>query len=383
MKKLTILGSTGSIGTQTLEVIQQFPEKFSVTALSTNVNIALLAEQTRMYHVKTVCVTRLELEKDLKELLKDDDVEMLSGRAGLLELASRDNIDLLVNGLVGAAGMQPTIDALKAGVEVALSNKESLVMAGSVINDLLDNNQLKLYPIDSEHSAIWQCLKGENMAQIRRLILTGSGGPFRTLPKTEFTKIVKEQALKHPNWSMGAKITIDSATMMNKGLEVIEAHWLFRIPADKIDIVIHPQSIIHSMVEFVDGSVKAQLGIPDMKIPIQYAIAYPDHLPTRWEHLDFTRIGALDFEEPDLDKFPCIRLAYEALNAGGTMPAVLNVANDLTVAAFLNDQIGFTKIPEIIELAMDRHDLISNPTLNDIDQAAEWTTFEVEKLIKG
>ncbi|NOZ07802.1 MAG: 1-deoxy-D-xylulose-5-phosphate reductoisomerase [FCB group bacterium] len=383
MKKLTILGSTGSIGTQSLEVVKRFQDEFSVVGLSARRNIELLARQAAAFNAKTICILESELKDDLYALLSNKKIEILTGRQGLLDLAGRDDIDLLVNGLVGAAGMQPTINAVTAGVNVALSNKESLVMAGAVIQDLMAQHDVELFPIDSEHSAIWQCLRGEKSSQIRRLILTGSGGPFRTLPLSAFSSITKARALQHPNWNMGAKITIDSATMMNKGLEVIEAHWLFGLPADRIDIVVHPQSVIHSMVEFADGSVKAQLGVPDMKIPIQYALAYPDHLPADWERIDFVKIGSLQFEEPDLKKFPCIRLAYDALQTGGTLPAVLNVANDLAVTAFLEDKIGFTGIPEIIESVIDRHETVMNPSLEDIDLAAEWAYKKVQKLIKG
>ncbi len=383
MKKLTVLGSTGSIGTQTLEVIERFPDDFAIVGLSARRNINLLAEQAETFNAKTVCILEPHLKDALSALLSNKKIEILTGRAGLLELAGRDNIDLLVNGLVGAAGMQPTVKAITAGVDIALSNKESLVMAGAIIRELMAQHNVELFPIDSEHSAIWQCLRGEDVTQVRRLILTGSGGPFRTLPKSAFSRITKARALKHPNWNMGAKITIDSATMMNKGLEVIEAHWLFGLPADQINIVVHPQSIIHSMVEFADGSVKAQLGIPDMKIPIQYAMTYPNHLPADCEGVDFVKLGSLHFEEPDLDKFPCIRLAHNALQTGGTLPAVLNVANDLAVAAFLKDQIEFTGIPDIIENLMLRHEPVPNPSLEDIDRAAGWTHTEIDKLIKG
>ena len=287
----------------------------------------------------------------------------------------------MINGLVGAAGMEPTICAIKAGVDLALSNKESLVMAGGIIKKLLQINSTKLYPIDSEHSAIWQCLVGEKIEQVKKIILTGSGGPFRTKSVEEFVHITKEEALQHPNWNMGNKITIDSATMMNKGLEVIEAHWLFDIGIDQIEIVVHPQSIIHSMVEFIDGSIKAQLGVPDMKIPIQYALTYPNHLPAKWQPLDLVDIGNLTFEKTDLEKFPCIRLAYEALDIGGTFPVVLNVANDEVVAAFLNNHIKFMDIPCIIEDAMNKHEFFDKPDLDTISEISRWTANYIQNEI--
>jgi 1-deoxy-D-xylulose-5-phosphate reductoisomerase len=269
--------------------------------------------------------------------------------------------------------MEPTINSINAGVDVALSNKESLVMAGDLINSMLEEKKVNLFPVDSEHSAIWQCLVGEAPEDVKRLVITGSGGPFRTTDKVAFKEITVAQALKHPNWAMGRKITIDSATMMNKGLEVIEAYWLFDLPADKIDIVIHPQSIIHSMVEFVDGSVKAQMGLPDMKIPIQYALTYPQHFPQAWEQLDLARIGTLTFEEPDFDKFECLQLAFDALTGGGSLPVVLNVANEIAVHRFLDGEIPFTAIPELITKAMDAHDFLEHPNLDDILALEKWT----------
>jgi 1-deoxy-D-xylulose-5-phosphate reductoisomerase len=377
MKIISILGSTGSIGTQTIEVIQRMDGEFQIKYLSAHNNVDLLIEQSKLLNPTAVCIGDESKVEALKATLND--VEILSGRDGLLELASRDDVDLIVNGLVGASGMEPTVNAIKSGVDVALSNKESLVMAGDHINTLLLENDVNLYPVDSEHSAIWQCLAGEQMDQVKRLILTGSGGPFRTMPTSEFSNITKAQALKHPNWSMGNKITIDSATMMNKGLEVIEARWLFNMGADDIDIVVHPQSIIHSMVEFNDGSVKAQLGVPDMKIPIQYAITYPNHVNVHWETMDLAKIGTLTFEEPDVEKFRCIQLAYDALRAGGSHPVVLNVANDTAVYAFLDDQINFVDIPTLIESALAAHPIAEHPDLGDIQELTTWT----QQFVKG
>ena len=377
MKTISILGSTGSIGTQTIEVIQRMDNRFDVKYLSAFNNVDLLIEQSKLLNPIAVCIGDESKVEVLKAALID--VEIFSGRDQLLELASRDDVNLMVNGLVGAPGMEPTVNAIKAGVDVALSNKESLVMAGDFINTLLLENDVNLYPVDSEHSAIWQCLAGEQIDQVKRLILTGSGGPFRTMPKSEFFTITKAQALKHPNWSMGSKITIDSATMMNKGLEVIEARWLFNMGVDNIDIVVHPQSIIHSMVEFNDGSVKAQLGIPDMKIPIQYAITYPNHADVHWDSMDLTKIRTLTFEEPDVEKFRCIQLAYDALRAGGSYPVVLNVANDTVVYAFLDDKINFVDIPILIESALAAHPIAQHPDLENIQELTTWT----QKFILG
>jgi len=290
----------------------------------------------------------------------------------LLELSERDDVDLLLNGLVGSAGMEPTIRAIQAGVDVALSNKESLVMAGSLITRLLAKHKVRLYPVDSEHSAIWQCLRGEEHGEVKRLIVTGSGGPFRTRPGDTFSAVTVAEALRHPNWDMGRKITIDSATMMNKGLEIIEARWLFDLPPDQIDIVVHPQSIIHSLVEFQDGSVKAQLGLPDMKIPIQYALTYPEHAPQRWEQLDLAALKTLTFEEPNLKKFPCIQLAYDALRGPASAPVVLNVSNEFAVYRFLREEIGFEQIPILIREALATHESIDNPTLSAILDLEAW-----------
>ena len=375
MKKIGILGSTGSIGTQTLEVIDKQPEKYKILYLTARSNAELLCKQAKKYNVKTICILDESLYSYCKNKLPN--IKIYYGRDGLLKVASINEIDLMINALVGGAGMEPTVYCIKSGVDVALSNKESMVMAGDYINKLCENKNVNIFPMDSEHSAIWQCLKGEQYSQINKLILTGSGGPFRTKSIKNFFKIKKEDALQHPNWEMGKKITIDSATMMNKGLEVIEAHWLFNIPIEKIEIIIHPQSIIHSLVEFVDGSIKAQLGIPDMKIPIQYALSYPDHDNILWESLDLAKIKTLTFESPDLEKFPCIRLAYDAIKKGGSFPVVLNIANDEAVDLFLNNQIKFVNIPEIIESAMDQHTYISNPNLKDIEDI----TNQTKKLI--
>ena len=374
MKRVTILGSTGSIGRNALNVIDNCEDQFSVIGLSANKNSQLLVEQAKKYQPKFVSIINSEGADYVERKLRSFDVKILKGREGLLKLASYENSDLLLNALVGTSGMEPTINAIRSKVDVALSNKESLVMAGSIINELAIRNGVKIFPVDSEHSAIWQCLAGEDSKEINKIILTGSGGPFRTLPIEKFNTITLDQALNHPNWDMGNKITIDSATMMNKGLEVIEAYWLFNLPPEKIEIVIHPQSIIHSMVEFKDKSIKAQLGLPDMKIPIQYALTYPSHHETNWEELDLTEINTLTFEKPDFVKFPCMKLAFEVLDLGGTAPAVLNVANEQAVYRFLNKEISFKEIPIIIEMACEKHENVSAPSLDEILNIEIWAT---------
>tara|TARA_B110000438_G_scaffold172981_1_gene165309 strand:+ start:1797 stop:2954 length:1158 start_codon:yes stop_codon:yes gene_type:complete len=381
MKKIGILGSTGSIGTQTLDVIDNLSNKFDIKYLSAYSSVKELARQALKYNPDTVCIVDESLRNELSSYLKNTDISITSGRSSLLELAGRNDVDLVMNGLVGASGMEPTIESIKSGVDVALSNKESLVMAGGIIKKLLKLNSCNLFPVDSEHSAIWQCLQGEKNSQIKRIILTGSGGPFRNRNKDTFRSITLKEALKHPNWNMGNKITIDSATMMNKGLEVIEAYWLFEIETSQIEIIIHPESIIHSMVEFLDGSVKAQMGIPDMKIPIQYSLSYPDHSPASWENLNLSKIKTLNFEEPDIIKFPCIKLAYDALKSGGSNPIVLNVANDNAVDAFLKGHIQFLQIPILIEEAISNHEWFENPSLEDISELTNWTNNFIKKEI--
>jgi len=378
IKLLTILGSTGSIGENALRVVSQHPDRFTLIGLSAHSNAERLVEQALEYRPRVVCIADEFRYQQVKTALQGKNIEVYGGRAGLLELAARDDCSLLLNAIVGAPGMEPTIAAIRGGVDVALSNKESLVMAGEVINRLLEEHGVNLYPVDSEHSAIWQSLAGESLEQVRKLIVTGSGGPFRTVPREQFQTLTVEEALQHPNWNMGNKITIDSATMANKGLEVIEAHWLFGVAVERIQVLIHPQSIIHSLVEFRDGSVKAQLGVPDMKVPIQYALMYPEHAWADWETLDLTAIGTLTFEEPDFEKFRCMALAFEALKVGGTMPAVLNVANESAVYAFLAKNIGFHQIPHFIETAMSAHQVMPNPSLDDILETERWTKAFLE-----
>ena len=380
MKKISILGSTGSIGINTLNVIDNLGDKYKVFGLSANKNGKLLVEQAKKYRPESVVIIDTDAVDFIKSELKEIGITVLVGREGLLELASRDDIDIMVNGLVGSSGMEPTLNAVKAGVDVALSNKESLVMAGEIIEREKLVSGAKIFPVDSEHSAIWQCLTGETLEDVERIILTGSGGPFRTLDLHRFKDVKPVDALKHPNWKMGNKITIDSATMMNKGLEVIEAHWLFGLNTKKIDIVVHPESIIHSMVEFKDKSVKAQLGMPDMKIPIQYALTYPRHIRATWQGLDLIEIESLTFQKPDLNRFPCIGLAYSAMKKGGTNSAVLNVANEQAVYRFLNGEIGFLDIPEIIEKTCENHEWIEQPSLEELLSLENWTSNFVKSF---
>lgn len=347
LKNICILGSTGSIGRNALEVIANFPDRFRVTGLSARRNVDLLLQQIKRFQPEAVAVQDEASASQLKHLFNGS-LKVLKGETGFEELAALNGADIVVSSLVGFAGLRPTIEAIKQGKTVALANKETLVVAGEIITGLVRRHGATLLPIDSEHSAILQCLSGENRRSIARLILTASGGPFLNVPREDFGRITVEDALNHPNWKMGKKITIDSATLMNKGLEVIEAHWLFGLPQEKIDVLIHPQSIIHSMVEFVDGSVKAQMGLPDMKIPIQYALTYPERASSAFDRVNFAALRQMTFFEPDRRKFECLDLAYRALRCGGTAPAILNAANEVAVDAFLRKQIRFNHIPEII-----------------------------------
>lgn len=381
MRRISILGSTGSIGTQALQVVTSLPGEFQVVALTARRNAALLADQSQRFQAEVVAIADPDSAKELQERLSGTKIEVLIGMEGVLEVAARDDVDICLNALVGGVGMAPTVAALKAGADVALSNKESLVMAGELITKLVHQKNLHLYPVDSEHSAVWQCLVGEQHEQIRTLFLTGSGGPFRTWSRDKLKEVTKAQALKHPNWEMGPKITVDSATMMNKGLEVIEARWLFDLQPEQIKIVIHPQSIVHSLLEFSDGSVKAQLGVPDMKIPIQYALTYPERKTSNWPRLDLLDVKTLTFEEPDRQKFPSIDLAYQAIREGGSAPAALNAANDLAVQAFLDDRISFIEIPALVEKAMSNHPIVEQPNLDDIEEVQDWVQRYIEQLL--
>ncbi|PIS27755.1 MAG: 1-deoxy-D-xylulose-5-phosphate reductoisomerase [Candidatus Marinimicrobia bacterium CG08_land_8_20_14_0_20_45_22] len=380
-KRLTLLGSTGSIGQNTLRIVSTKPELFEIVYLSAGKNAGLLIDQAKQFHPKAVAIADETQFRTVETALKSDGIEVLHGREGIYELAERADVDLVVNAIVGVEGLMPSYRAISAGKDIALSNKESLVMAGDIIYRLLAEKKARLFPIDSEHSAIWQCLQGEKPETVQRVILTGSGGPFRELPLENFASITPESALKHPTWKMGKKITIDSATLMNKGLEIIEARWLFNLRPEQIDVVIHPQSIIHSMVEFIDGSVKAQLGVPDMKLPIQYALNFPERLALRWEYLDFGKINQLTFELPDIRKFPAIRLAYETLKRGGTASAILNVVNELSVYAFLEHRIGFTDITDLVEKALGFLPIVDHPTISDVLRTVEFGMEFVEKQI--
>ena len=379
-KRISILGSTGSIGVNALKVGSHLKDELDIIYLSANRNAELLIQQAKEFQPKAVCIVDVSAFPDVQNALMHLDIEILTGREGLLELAARDDVDILLNGLVGTPGMEPTLKAIEAGIDVALSNKESLVMAGDIIQKAMDKSGAELFPVDSEHSAIRQCLVGENIDDVRCLILTGSGGPFRTRDITTFDNIMVDEALNHPNWDMGRKITIDSATMMNKGFEVIEAFWLFGFTPDRIKIVVHPQSIIHSMIEMKDGAIKAQMGIPDMKVPIQYALTYPRHLEAPWEQLDFLKCGDLTFEEPDFERFPCIKLAFDSLEKLGTSGAVLNLANDYSVYRFLNGEIKFTDIPRIIESSMKHHDWLEHPSMEHLKKLDSWVKNHVESF---
>ncbi len=366
MKKIGILGSTGSIGKNAVEVIQENPGQFKLEFLTANRQVDLLIEQAKLFRPEVVCIVDETKYQTLCEGLAGTHVKCLTGKESILDLVRDVNIDLVLNAIVGAAGMRATVEAVKKGVNVALSNKESLVVAGELIDHICTESGAKLFPVDSEHSAIWQCLSGETPADIEKIILTGSGGPFLRRELSSFTAITPAEALKHPNWSMGNKITIDSATMFNKGLELIEAYHLFHLDESMIDILIHPESIVHSMVQFHDGSVKAQLGVPDMKVPIQYAMSYPYHIKSNWPRLDLAEIGTLHFEEPDLARFPSLKLAGEALQAGGTYPAVLNMANEKAVEDFLAGKIGFTTIFKDVEKALENHKSLDPLSIDDL-----------------
>ena len=368
MKKIAILGSTGSIGTQTLEVVRENGD-IEVLGLAAGSNIKMLEEQIREFHPQIVAVWSEEKADELRVNVADTDTKIVAGMDGLLEVATMKGTEILVTAVVGMIGIRPTIEAIKAGKDIALANKETLVTAGHIIMPLAKKMGVSILPVDSEHSAIFQSLNGEPKDKIRQILLTASGGPFRGFTKERLTNVKAADALKHPNWTMGRKITIDSATMVNKGLEVMEAGWLFHVPPEKITVVVQPQSIIHSMVEYVDGAVIAQLGVPDMKLPIQYALFYPDRRPMQENNIDFFKLGRITFEEPDMEVFTGLKLAYEAFRAGGSMPTVFNAANEKAVSLFLQDKIGFLDIPELIGACMQNHHVIANPTVEQILEA--------------
>lgn len=362
-KKIAILGSTGSIGTQALQVIEEHPDLYEAYALTANNQVELLAEQARKFKPAVVVIANEAKYLQLKEMLSDLPIQVYAGSDALCDVVQATSIDVVLASMVGYAGLRPTINAIKAGKEIALANKETLVVAGELITELAAQYHTPILPVDSEHSAIFQCLESDN--PLEKVILTASGGPFRTFSMEQLRHVTKEQALKHPNWDMGAKITIDSATMMNKGFEVIEAKWLFGVRPEQIEVVVHPQSVIHSMVQFEDGAVKAQLGVPDMRLPIQYAFSYPKRIASSFDRLDFTQMTTLTFEQPDTEKFRCLALAYEALNQGGNMACIVNAANEIAVSAFLKEKISFIEISKLIEQTMNKVFFIKNPTYDD------------------
>ena len=383
MKQLAILGSTGSIGTQTLDVVRQHPEAFGVYALTAHRSIDLLIQQAIEFNPAVVCIADESLYQPLREALSDLPIQVMAGEKAIAELVTMPAIDVVVAAMVGYAGLRPTIEAIKAKKTIALANKETLVVAGEIICRLAKRHKVSILPVDSEHSAIFQSLVGEDMASVEKLLLTASGGPFRTFTFDQMQHVTASQALQHPNWEMGAKITIDSASMMNKGFEVIEARWLFDIPVEKIQVLVHPQSVIHSAVQFVDGSVKAQLGTPDMRMPIQYALTYPKRWLSDVPRLDLFKTNNLTFEEPDLQRFPNLRLAYQAMEQGGNMPCILNAANEVVNLAFREGRCGFLQMSDIIEQTMKKTTFITEPTYDNYvqtDQEARKIATELLKL---
>ncbi|MBT6346396.1 MAG: 1-deoxy-D-xylulose-5-phosphate reductoisomerase [Nitrospina sp.] len=380
MKKISLLGSTGSIGVNTLDVVERYPEKFKVIALSAGSNIEVFAQQIRKFKPAMAAIFDTTKVDALKKLVGDLKVEIVSGAEGAVAVAALPEVDMVVSGVVGSAGLLPAMAALKAGKTLALANKETLVIAGELVLKEAERQNTRIIPIDSEHSAIFQALNGEKPERIRKIILTASGGPFRTFTLKEMETVTVKQALKHPNWSMGAKITIDSSTMMNKGLEYIEAKWLFGVDT-QVEVIVHAQSIIHSMIEFVDTSIMAQLGIPDMRVPIAYALTYPDRFDSELPSLDLASMGDLTFEAPDFERFPCLKLAMDAMDAGKTLPAVLNAANEVAVQAFLDERIPYKDIAEIIRMVMQNHNPVALQELQDVLEADRWAREETEKTI--
>lgn len=375
MKHLTILGSTGSIGTQSLEIVRAYGEQLCVTALAAGTNVELMEAQIREFHPKKAVMWTEEAAGQLKERVKDLSVEVGCGMEGLLEISTMPETEVVLTAIVGMIGIRPTIAAIENKKTIALANKETLVTAGHIIMPLAKKMGVSILPVDSEHSAIFQSMNGEKKEQVSKILLTASGGPFRGKTRKELEKVTLEDALKHPNWSMGKKITVDSATMVNKGLEVMEAKWLFGTELDRIQVVVHPQSIIHSMVEYADGAIMAQLGTPDMKLPIQYALFYPDRLPMEGKRVDFYELSQITFEKPDEDTFRGLKLAYQAAKKGGSMPTVYNAANEKAVALFLDRRITFLQIPELIEMSMEHHKVIENPNVEQI-LLAETETYD-------
>jgi 1-deoxy-D-xylulose-5-phosphate reductoisomerase len=382
MKGISILGSTGSVGVTTLDVVSRFPERFRVVAMAAGQNLDLLVDQVRRFKPELVSVATPELARDLRGRLSGEKVDILHGMDGAIAVATHRDAQFVMSAIVGAVGLRPTLAAAKAGKDVGFANKETLVVAGEVMTRAVRDSGSLLLPVDSEHNAIFQCLEGRQRANLKRIILTASGGPFLKLPMERFAGVTIAEALQHPTWRMGAKITIDSASLMNKGLEVIEARWLFDLPAELISVVIHPQSVVHSMVEMIDGSVIAEMAVPDMAIPVAYALAYPERLPlTHLKPLSLAECGALTFEEPDINRFPCLRLAFEALNAAGTMPCALNAANEVMVAAFLAGETQFLDIARNIETVMTRHSNQPARSLEDLIETDGWARAQARELI--
>ena len=380
-KQIAILGSTGSIGAQALEVISEHSDLFEVEVLTANNNSALLIEQAKKFKPNTVVITNEDKYKEVDDALFDLGIKVFAGQQSLEEVVEGENIDIVLTALVGYSGLKPTIRAIKAKKNIALANKETLVVAGDLITKLCQEYRTQIYPVDSEHSAIFQCLVGETYNPIEKIYLTASGGPFRGRLRNDLLDITKAQALKHPNWEMGAKITIDSASLMNKGLEVIEAKWLFDLKTSQIDVVVHPQSIIHSAVQFEDGSIKAQLGVPDMKLPIQYALGFPERLKNNFKRFSFMDYPNLTFEKPDLETFRNLQLAYNAMEKGGNMPCILNAANEIAVEAFLNDKIGFLNMSDLIVDCMEKITFVPNPNLDDYVATNEATRILANELL--
>ncbi len=381
-KRIAILGSTGSIGTQALEVVAAHPDAFEVEVLTAQNNAALLIEQAKQFTPNAVVIVNEDLYAEVKEVLDPLDIKVYAGEKALASVVEMDTIDLVLTALVGYSGVLPTIKAIEAGKNIALANKETLVVAGELITKLAEEKGVNIYPVDSEHSAIFQCLVGEFHNPIEKIILTASGGPFRGKTIQELESVTKAQALKHPNWTMGAKVTIDSASLMNKGLEVIEAKWLFGLSQEQVEVIVHPQSIIHSLVQFEDGSMKAQLGLPDMRLPIQFAMTYPDRLPSKFPRFDFLNYPSFTFEKPDLKTFRNLALAFEALKRGGNMPCVLNAANEIAVAAFLDDRVSFLGMSAIVERCMEKMDYVANPAYDDYVQTDKMTRSKALEFIK-
>ncbi len=364
-KNIAILGSTGSIGTQTLQVIEEHPDLFTVEVLTARNNVALLTEQALKFKPNMVVIANTQYYNELQDALREEDIKVYAGEEALSQVVVSSTVDVVVTATVGYSGLLPTVNAIKAGKIIALANKETLVVAGELITELVQNSKSAIIPVDSEHSAIFQCLAGEGNNQIEKIILTASGGPFRGKDYNYLKKVTPQEALKHPNWSMGAKVTIDSASMMNKGFEMIEAKWLFGVRAEQVQPLVHPQSVVHSMVQFTDGSIKAQLGVPDMRLPIQYALTYPDRIHSGFDRVNFDICRALTFEEPDWKTFRNLSLAYEAIAKGGNRPCVLNAANEIAVEAFLKEKISFTGMSDLIEKTVEKVDFIAKPSLND------------------